>query len=505
MAPERDLPIGFNSVATSTYSWLVPTRHWHRAGPDATPTYPPSARSSREIQFQPIEFFDLFARDQKEAIKGRRRASSRISSSSRSDQIYRCYPASTSGKPHLEDGDKVILPASALNTLAALRIEYPMQFELHHANTNPAKASHCGVLEFVAEEGAMVMPEWMMTNMGLGEGDLVRVRSAALPKGTYVKLRPHTSEFLDITNPKAVLEKTLRTFSCFTTGDTIMVSYNSRKYYIDIVETKPASAVSIVETDCEVDFAPPLDYKEPEKPRQQQPSVDLPAASKNKVSAADGGEGDTVVKDGAELFKPFTGSGKRLDGKEALLLLRLMHALHRLRIQTEEGERGSKPSGAASSSSSRQKTGKLVFGGSTTSNSKEAQKAAVKQQAEEPAKKDEPKFQAFTGKSYSLQPRQRPVTTTPSLEPIPLEVDDHPGAGMSLEVYNYPRAGISLEHAVHARARHAGNDALALRSITSRHDVRGNRCVMSPPMPRRRHRSNPIAQWTSERHAARQT
>ncbi|KAF8663638.1 hypothetical protein HU200_055309 [Digitaria exilis] len=98
-----------------------------------------------------------------------------------------------------------------------------------------------------------------------------------------------------------------------------------------------------------------------------------------------------------------------------------------------------------------------------------------------------------------------PVTTTPSLEPIPLEVDDHPRAGMSLEVYNYPRAGISLEHAVHTRARHAGNDALALRSITSRHDVRGNRCVMSPPTPRRRHRSNPIAQWTSERHAARQT
>ncbi|KAF8672706.1 hypothetical protein HU200_049402 [Digitaria exilis] len=100
---------------------------------------------------------------------------------------------------------------------------------------------------------------------------------------------------------------------------------------------------------------------------------------------------------------------------------------------------------------------------------------------------------------------EEPVTTTPSLEPIPLEVDDHPRAGMSLEVYNYPRAGISLEHAVHARARHAGNDALALRSITSRHDVRGNRCVMSPPTPRKRHRSNLIAQWTSERHAARQT
>lgn len=43
--------------------------------------------------------------------------------------------------------------------------------------------------------------------------------------------------------------------------------YNNRKYDIDIVETKPTSAVGIIETDCEVDFAPPLDYKEPEWPQ----------------------------------------------------------------------------------------------------------------------------------------------------------------------------------------------------------------------------------------------
>lgn len=45
-----------------------------------------------------------------------------------------------------------------------------------------------------------------------------------------------------------------------------MVAYNNKKFYIDIVETKPSAAISIIETDCEVDFAPPLDFKEPEKP-----------------------------------------------------------------------------------------------------------------------------------------------------------------------------------------------------------------------------------------------
>ncbi|KAH7862852.1 hypothetical protein Vadar_010258 [Vaccinium darrowii] len=68
------------------------------------------------------------------------------------------------------------------------------------------------------------------------------------------------------------LETTLRNFSCLTTGDSIMVAYNNQKYYIDIIETKPSNAISIIETDCEVDFAPPLYYKEPEKPVAKVPS-----------------------------------------------------------------------------------------------------------------------------------------------------------------------------------------------------------------------------------------
>lgn len=57
-----------------------------------------------------------------------------------------------------------------------------------------------------------------------------------------------------------------------------MVAYNNKKYYIDIVETKPSSAISIIETDCEVDFAPPLDYKEPERPKPTAPPSADPAA-----------------------------------------------------------------------------------------------------------------------------------------------------------------------------------------------------------------------------------
>lgn len=44
----------------------------------------------------------------------------------------------------------------------------------------------------------------MMQNMVLQEGDIVQVKSASLVKGTFVKLQPHTKDFLDISNPKAM-------------------------------------------------------------------------------------------------------------------------------------------------------------------------------------------------------------------------------------------------------------------------------------------------------------
>ncbi|KAK4437708.1 Ubiquitin fusion degradation protein 1 [Sesamum alatum] len=136
------------------------------------------------------------------------------------EQTYRCYPASFIDKAQIENGDKVIMPPSALDRLASLHIDYPMLFELQNAAAE--RNSHCGVLEFIAEEGMIYMPYW----------------------GTYVKLQPHTKDFLDISNPKAILETTLRNFSCLTTGDSIMVAYNNKKYYIDIIETKPSNAIS---------------------------------------------------------------------------------------------------------------------------------------------------------------------------------------------------------------------------------------------------------------------
>jgi hypothetical protein len=48
--------------------------------------------------------------------------------------------------------------------IASLHIEYPMLFELHNGATD--RISHCGVLEFVAEEGMIIMPYWVWAISG---------------------------------------------------------------------------------------------------------------------------------------------------------------------------------------------------------------------------------------------------------------------------------------------------------------------------------------------------
>lgn len=63
---------------------------------------------------------------------------------------------------------------------------------------------------------------------------MIRIKNVSLPKGKYVKLQPVTSDFLDISNPKAVLERSLRGYSCLTVGDCFVVNYNGRKYEIEV-------------------------------------------------------------------------------------------------------------------------------------------------------------------------------------------------------------------------------------------------------------------------------
>lgn len=165
----------------------------------------------------------------------------------------------------LNHGGKMFLPASALQKLTMLHITYPMLFEI--SNGSQQLSTHAGVLEFTAEEGRAYLPFWLMETLHLEPGDLLQCKSTDLPLGTFIKLQPQNTNFLEISDPKAVLETAFRNFSCLSVGDMFTFSYNDTVYQIAVLEVKPEAkkSISVLETDLEVDFAPPVGYQEPQK------------------------------------------------------------------------------------------------------------------------------------------------------------------------------------------------------------------------------------------------
>ena len=90
----------------------------------------------------------------------------------------------------------------------------------------------------------------------------MNIRNTSLSKATYVKFKPQSVDFLDVSNPRVVLERALRKFTCLTVGDIIQINHAESVYRLKVIDLKPQSAVSIVETDCEVDLEEHEGYKD---------------------------------------------------------------------------------------------------------------------------------------------------------------------------------------------------------------------------------------------------
>lgn len=57
-----------------------------------------------------------------------------------------------------------------------------------------------------------------------------------LPKGKMVKLQPHETAFIELSDPRAILENELRNYLCLKQGETINIVFSGVNYKIDIVE-----------------------------------------------------------------------------------------------------------------------------------------------------------------------------------------------------------------------------------------------------------------------------
>jgi len=196
-------------------------------------------------------------------------------------------------------------------------------------NLENHRSTHCGVLEFLPNnEQICYVPHWIMKQLDIDEGNQIRIESVhSLPLATFACFQPQTKQFLDITNPKAVLERFLRNFNCLTKNDMISIEYLERTYQLLVVDLKPANVVSIIDCDLEVDFAVPLDEIQTKGDENHGSTTIIPL----KEREGNRGQPDYDYKCGflrfprsieqnteknpSKTFQPFTGEGNSLRKK----------------------------------------------------------------------------------------------------------------------------------------------------------------------------------------------
>lgn len=188
---------------------------------------------------------------------------------------FRCISAAIADEQQIEGTGKVCLPISCLELIygsggsgrAAFSLSQsgsvsPMTFELYGIESKVQ--TYCGVLEFTAQEGTVVIPSWMISMLNFQEGEQVMLRKISLPPGDFVKLQPlDDSHVVEGINPKALLEWRLRNFVALTKGEILpIISDSGHTFKFSVLEVKPGHSIAITDRDITVEFVDPLETSE---------------------------------------------------------------------------------------------------------------------------------------------------------------------------------------------------------------------------------------------------
>ncbi|KAL7532909.1 hypothetical protein ACHAWF_004285 [Thalassiosira exigua] len=194
---------------------------------------------------------------------------------------------------HVETGDKMSLPRNFWDAIVKSKAEVPWLFEVsrvdgvtssrvalppdehHHPSSAGVTRVVGGALDFRSPNNYAFLPRWMFRALGLRPRDVVDVRMVTdTPPGSAVRLRPHSSKFVNIGNHQAVLETELKHYSALTLGSTIPFDYRGERYHFDVVDLRSAPRGERVATakvqDCDIaaEFVRARDQLKPKKKKR---------------------------------------------------------------------------------------------------------------------------------------------------------------------------------------------------------------------------------------------
>lgn len=165
------------------------------------------------------------------------------------------------------EDDKVILPENALGYLTTQDAfsNGPAVFQLTVTSKNNSssgggvadiKTTHCGVREFSAAADTIGLPKKVIDSLWSDGQPLenVVIKYVRLPKITYVKLEPIANSFFQVEPVKMMLEENLRFHSTLTMGDLMTVWFRGVAHRLRVVEMKPDTKGTLIDTDVEVEL-----------------------------------------------------------------------------------------------------------------------------------------------------------------------------------------------------------------------------------------------------------
>ena len=169
----------------------------------------------------------------------------------------RAYSPAGLDCPDLEETGQIRLPEAVLTAvMQGDNVPAVMLFEIR--NPRLGAVVYAGVRDFTTPPGQCCVPYWMMEYLQISEGDVVMLTLTTLPTATRALFQPQDKKFLDIPNPKVVLEYTLRKYPCLTQGTMLKINFNKKIYHLKVLKTEPGKAVATLRADVICDFATPV-------------------------------------------------------------------------------------------------------------------------------------------------------------------------------------------------------------------------------------------------------
>lgn len=137
------------------------------------------------------------------------------------------------------------------------KVKFPLMFEIYNP-TNDTRL-HCGVREFSALTGQVLVGPQLAGGLGLTPGETVRIRYKVLPLCTSVKLVASGTTLGDYRDFRSVLERFLSTNFCtLTLGQVFEIDGVN----VHVAGIEPAPAVCVVNADIDLDLTTKIEAAE---------------------------------------------------------------------------------------------------------------------------------------------------------------------------------------------------------------------------------------------------